>query len=184
MSTAVMEHAKSTAQRHIEAGMGRSKKKKKLAVAHLVESWLVGELDAELGEAGLDAVVAAVQLVVAVKAPVQHRRSMSAYRERRSQLHRVFLTPASEKTPGTAGTWQQTRWSISESNGEIFVATFSDLPNLGPRLIFLPLHLCLYYGRPHRSIQDGGRHLTLGFTKSQGLKSRAIEFSGRLTKTL
>jgi hypothetical protein len=69
-------------------------------------------------------------------AKYERERSMSTYRERRSQLHRVFLTPASEKTPGTPGTWQLTRWSIC--NGEMFAATFSDLPNLGPKhIVFL-----------------------------------------------
>jgi len=98
MSTAVMEHAKSTAQRHIEAGMGRSKKKKKLAVAHLVESWLVGELDAELGEAGVDPGVAAVEVRVPEDARVE--RAGEAARERPADGDAGAAVGHGEAVPG------------------------------------------------------------------------------------
>ena len=65
-----------------------------------------------------------------------------------------------------------TRWSISKPNGELFVATFSDLPNVGPKLIFLSLHLCLYY-------EDGACHLTLGFIKLARLPAQ-IAYVARL----
>lgn len=47
---------------------------------HLVEAWLVGELDAELGEAGVDPGVAAVEVRVPQDAGVDHARE--AARER------------------------------------------------------------------------------------------------------